>query len=163
QAHQLVGVMHFSGKATHAGRQVAAQRHDAADALSAVVVQDLGEFRTTRTDARQVRCRIVVQRLHQTDGVGRTVAGGAAGPVRDANVRWVAGHEHLGRYGQPLTRRRLTSRKEFQTDYSSGPQCASTSDSSLEIKLKKNVPDRAHLKPATKKPVRMEPANQITR
>jgi hypothetical protein len=83
EAHQLAGVAEFARRGRAAG-QVAAQRHQAADALRAVGGQDLGNAFARAAHAGQVRRGLVAHRGDGLHGGQGLVARGAAGAVGHA-------------------------------------------------------------------------------
>src|SRR5690606_6962195 len=135
EAHQFVGVVHFARIAPHARRQVAPQRHDSANALGAVAVQNLHEFSAAGADAGKMRGGGAAQRLHQLDGVGSTAAGGSPGTVSDADIGGFMSDEPARRFRKLGTRRLFTWREKLQADGLLRGHWPSNLDSSPETTL----------------------------
>lgn len=80
--HQLIGVAEFAGR-HHAGRNVAAQRDDVADAVVAVFIENGADIVAGGTDAGQVRRGGMAFAADFQHRRQRAVAGGAAGAEGD--------------------------------------------------------------------------------
>ena len=117
EGDQFVGVAEVpSGAQPHAGGQVAAQGHQAADALTLVTAQDGLDLGPGGADAGQVRGGRDASGQEQVQGLEGAVPGGAAGPVGDREVLRPHGIHQVdagGEFGHPL---RGLGREQFETE-----------------------------------------------
>ena len=152
---EFIGVVEFA-RVHGAGRQIAAQRDQMADALALIVAQNLADVLAGRADARQVRRGLGAGRLNLAHGVEGAVAGRAAGAEGDGKELGVELRKLLAHGAQLVCAFRRLGGEKFKTEgacrHDQSLELGMSAESTQAMTPYRSDPSSAGTKPPTAKP-----------